>query len=454
MNSTIPVTENVADLDSGAIENEFPNGDDLAISRATDFYGLDELLTGQEREMRDRVRQYCDTQVAPVANEYWERAEFPVELAGLPGARRGRWVAHRLRLPRGVPAGRRVDRGRAGPRRRQHRHLQRRALRAGDDRRSGCSARTSRSSAGCRRWPAVDKLGAFALTEPEHGSDVVAAGDPGPRRPGRRLVAARAQALDRQRHGGRHRGRLGPRRRRRGGRVRRRAPGRRGAPGARLPGQRIVGKAANRAVWQAQIELDGVRMPADARLAQARTWDDTNTVLAKSRQTVAWEALGHAVAAYEAAVTYALRREQFGRPLARFQLVQDKLSHMLADITGMQTMCTRMSQLQAEGPGRSAARGAGQAGHRVGGPAGLRDGPGHPGRQRDPARPPRGPPPRRHRGRLHLRGHRLGAVADRRPRDHRAQCLPVSTTQGNVSLVEPGKRISRTECSNPSPMYP
>ena len=64
---------------------------------------------------------------------------------------------------------------------------------------------------------------------------------------------------------------------------------------------------------------------------------------------MAWEALGHAVAAYEAAVTYALRREQFGRPLARFQLVQDKLSHMLADITAMQTMCTRMSQLQAEG---------------------------------------------------------------------------------------------------------
>ncbi len=53
---TIAVTENVADLDSGGTENEFPNGDDLAISRATDFYSLDELLTDQEREMRDRVR--------------------------------------------------------------------------------------------------------------------------------------------------------------------------------------------------------------------------------------------------------------------------------------------------------------------------------------------------------------------------------------------------------------
>ena len=107
-----------------------------------------------------------------------------------------------------------------------------------------------------------------------------------------------------------------------------------------------------------------MRVPADARLAKARTWDDTNFVLAKSRQTVAWEALGHAVAAYEAALTYSLRREQFGRPLARFQLIQDKLSHMLSDITGMQLMCTRMSQLQAAGQGLDRARRAGQTEHR------------------------------------------------------------------------------------------
>ena len=56
-------------------------------------------------------------------------------------------------------------------------------------------------------------------------------------------------------------------------------------------------------MWQAQICLDCVRIPAGARLAKARTWDDANYVPAKSRQTVAWEALGHAVAAYEAAVT-------------------------------------------------------------------------------------------------------------------------------------------------------
>jgi glutaryl-CoA dehydrogenase len=202
------------------------------------------------------------------------------------------------------------------------------------------------------RWlpamAAVDKLGAFALTEPEHGSDVV-----------RLATRARRTADGWTLHG--HKRWIG------NATVAdvvvvwaRDDDGDVGAfvvehpDGAEHPvtgyrAQRIVGKAANRAVWQAQIELDGVHVPTDARLAGARTFDDTNIVLAKSRQTVAWEALGHAVAAYEAAVTYALRREQFGRPLARFQLVQDKLSHMLADITAMQTLCVRMSQLQGEG---------------------------------------------------------------------------------------------------------
>jgi hypothetical protein len=49
------------------VDLDFPNGDDLALSRGTDFYGLDELLT--------------DRRVAPAAAGSWERAEFPVELA-------------------------------------------------------------------------------------------------------------------------------------------------------------------------------------------------------------------------------------------------------------------------------------------------------------------------------------------------------------------------------------
>ena len=78
---TVSVTEVVADVDAGITDNEFPNGDDLAVSRGTDFYWLDELLTDQERALRDRVRVWCDTEVAPAAAGFWERAEFSVELA-------------------------------------------------------------------------------------------------------------------------------------------------------------------------------------------------------------------------------------------------------------------------------------------------------------------------------------------------------------------------------------
>jgi glutaryl-CoA dehydrogenase len=64
---------------------------------------------------------------------------------------------------------------------------------------------------------------------------------------------------------------------------------------------------------------------------------------------VAWEAIGHAVASYEAALTYATERVQFGKPLANFQLIQSKLTNMLAEITNMQLMCLRLSQLLQEG---------------------------------------------------------------------------------------------------------
>jgi glutaryl-CoA dehydrogenase len=59
--------------------------------------------------------------------------------------------------------------------------------------------------------------------------------------------------------------------------------------------------------------------------------------------------VGHAVAAYELALTYAKERVQFGKPIASFQLIQGKLAKMLADITAMQTLCFRLSQLRAEG---------------------------------------------------------------------------------------------------------
>jgi glutaryl-CoA dehydrogenase len=72
-------------------------------------------------------------------------------------------------------------------------------------------------------------------------------------------------------------------------------------------------------------------------------------VLTLTRYTVAWRALGVALAAYEAALDYAKRREQFGRPIAAYQLVQDKLSRMLGEITAMQLLCLRLSELAGDG---------------------------------------------------------------------------------------------------------
>jgi glutaryl-CoA dehydrogenase len=111
----------------------------------------------------------------------------------------------------------------------------------------------------------------------------------------------------------------------------------------------MTGKTALRSSWQAEIELTGVRVPAENRLPGCRTFKDLGRVLTSTRYTVAWRALGLAMAAYETARDYALEREQFGRPIAGFQLVQDKLSRMLAEVTTMQLLCWRASRLAQDG---------------------------------------------------------------------------------------------------------
>jgi glutaryl-CoA dehydrogenase len=341
-------TTGPAQTDSDVPAVEFPSGDDLAFSRATDFYSIDELLSDSERAIRDRVRAWVDTEVSPIASDYWEAARFPVEL--LPGyAQLG--IAGGSLAGDGCPGLSYLAEGMIAA-----------ELARGDGSiatlnavHSGLAMTTigMLGSAEQRarylpRMAACEVLGAFALTEPQHGSDVVAL-ETRARREGDEWV------LDGQKRwigNGTVAGIVVVWTRDDDGNVGAFVVEHPNGPEHPVPGyhaRKITAKAANRGVWQAQIRLDGVRVPVDARLAKARTWDDANVVLAKSRQTVAWEALGHAIAAYEAALTYSLRREQFGRPLARFQLIQDKLSHMLSDITGMQLICTRMSQLQAHG---------------------------------------------------------------------------------------------------------
>jgi glutaryl-CoA dehydrogenase len=111
----------------------------------------------------------------------------------------------------------------------------------------------------------------------------------------------------------------------------------------------IAGKTALRCVPNAQISLQNVRVPLENKLANSHTFRDTEKVLMVSRFAVAWEGIGAAIAGYETALAYAQQRKQFGMSLSNYQLVQEKLSSMLADITSSLFMTVRLSQLMDEG---------------------------------------------------------------------------------------------------------
>ena len=191
-------------------------------------------------------------------------------------------------------------------------------------------------------------LGAFALTEPDHGSDSVSLetvarrdGDgwvlSGTKKwigngasGGITFVWARVDDPDAAEHG-----------------AVRCFLVEQGTPG--YTGTVITGKASLRGIHQAHIVLDEVRVPADAVLPGARSFRDASVVLYSTRSGVAWSALGHATACYEAALSYARQRVQFGKPLVKFQMVQERLTQMLDELTAMQLYCRRLADLETAG---------------------------------------------------------------------------------------------------------
>ncbi|MGO1958699.1 MAG: acyl-CoA dehydrogenase family protein [Canibacter sp.] len=109
----------------------------------------------------------------------------------------------------------------------------------------------------------------------------------------------------------------------------------------------ITGKVALRAIHQAEITFTNVRVPKDNLLPRLKNFKDVSAVLFATRVGVAWAALGHATAVFEAALTYAQERIQFGKPLVKFQLVQERLTEMLSDLTGLQLYCKQLATLDA-----------------------------------------------------------------------------------------------------------
>lgn len=315
---------------------------EIKSSQGVDFYLMDELLTEEERRIRDKVRDFCDREVIPVINDYWERAEFPFELIPKLAALD---IAGGSIQGYGCPGMSNVASG-----------LIALELARGDA--SICTffgvhsglAMSSIAMLGSeeqkQRWlPAMarmEKIGAFGLTEPDHGSDAVAletsahrVGDEYIINGSKRwignasfadvvIIWARDDA-----------GKVG------GFLVEKGTPG--------FEATVIKGKVAKRAVWQADIKMTDMHVPASNRLEHSHSFKDTSSVLTATRSGVAWEAIGHAVAAYEIARDYTQQRIQFGKPLASFQAIQIKLASMLANVTTMQLLCLRLAQLQNEG---------------------------------------------------------------------------------------------------------
>ena len=110
--------------------------------------------------------------------------------------------------------------------------------------------------------------------------------------------------------------------------------------------EKIENKIALRVVQNGVITLDNCRVPEENRLQGDLSFRDTARVLRLTRQYVAWEAVGCSMGAYEHALVYAQTREQFGKPIASFQLVQDLLAKMLGNITASQCMVVRLAELQ------------------------------------------------------------------------------------------------------------
>lgn len=310
----------------------------------TDYFFLRESMTVEQKSWFDRTRRFVDAEVIPVMPDYWDRAEFPrpvIDKLGPLGLVGGTISGY------GCPG---MDPLSSG--------LVSMELSRGDGSLAtfvgvqGGLAMASIALLGSaeqkQRWlpemAALRKLGAFALTEPDHGSDSIGLETSAQRSGdtwtinGRKKWIGNGSISDvtvvwaRDTADGQVKGFLVD-----------------VAAVTGYEGVKIEGKGSLRSVWQAEITLTDVKVDEADRLPGARSFADCARVLTGTRQDCAWMALGLATAGYDAALAYAKERKQFGKPLAAFQIVQERLVKMLADITAMQLYCVQIAHLAASG---------------------------------------------------------------------------------------------------------
>ncbi|MFL6026611.1 MAG: acyl-CoA dehydrogenase family protein [Friedmanniella sp.] len=309
-----------------------------------DFFGFQARLTPQEQAAVLRIREFMRTEVGPIANATWARAEFPYEIiqplaalgvigAFIPEVRqfensavyRG-WVALEMaRVDAGVATFVGVQSGLASG-----------ALYVGGS--------PEQRAEWLPRLASAELIGAFGLTEPLSGSDSARGLRTTARREGDRWILngekrwiGNATFADvvvifaKDLADGQVKGFL----------VTPDTPG--------FSATKIEDKISLRSVQNADLVLSDVVVPEERRLPGIRSFRDVADVLCLTRCEVAWQAIGIAVGAYDAALSYARERHQFGKPIASHQLVQDLLSRCIGNITASIALCMQASTLQDEG---------------------------------------------------------------------------------------------------------
>jgi glutaryl-CoA dehydrogenase len=308
-----------------------------------DFVNVGRLLSDEEKAVRDRVREYVDREVIPGAADHWDRAEFPFEV--LPGLGELGVLGGTFSEEYGCAGWNNVAYGlaiaelaRGSGSLATFVHVQ-----------SGL-AMTAIHELGSeeqkRRWlPTMakcEKIGCFGLTEPEAGSDPGSLGTTAVEREGGYVLQGEKKWIGNasfsdvaviwaRTEEGKILGFL----------VETDNPG--------FRADVLPRKGSQRAAWQTHITMRDCHVPENARLPQAEGLGSTLSVLTHSRYGVGWDGLGQAADCYETALAYAKEREQFGQPIASFQLVQQKLVEMVNEISLSQLLSIHVGRLKDAG---------------------------------------------------------------------------------------------------------
>lgn len=308
-----------------------------------DFFAFEQLLTGKEQDRLAEVREFLAREVKPIAVDFWNRGEFPMDL---------------------IPKLANIDL--VSPVRRQGYSNLLAGLVHAEVTRADASISTfmgvhdglftgsiealasqEQKDAWLPDIYALNKIGAFGLTEPLGGSDVAGGTRTTARREGGGWILNGAKRwignatfsdwvviYARDVDDNQVKGFL----------VDTTLEG--------FSAAKIENKIALRTVQNADIALDNVLVPDVCKLAHANSFRDVNKVLKVTRLGVAWQAVGQQLAAFDVARRYAVERHQFGRPLASFQLVQSQLVQILGNAVSSMGMMVRLSQLEDAGQAR------------------------------------------------------------------------------------------------------